>query len=560
MQPKKLFYKNNHVNFVITMIVLFFNVTMLTGVAVFLQKILDIAVNGRKNDIVHMFLVTVLYVLVLGCGWLLERYFRNRFIERAMKQFKDYIFEQLMMKNISSFGRESTSRYLSGLTNDMTSIEANYLQNDFGIIVNSFYFIMAISIMLWYHPQLTIFAIVMVFLSFIVSLLTGGKLAEREKCVSIKNEHFVGLVKDLLNGFPVIKSFQAESEVTQLFAQDNTNLEREKCKRRKSEAMINLVGTSMGFLIQASVALFGAYLAIRGQITPGVLVAFIQLMNFIIQPIQQIPPALANRKAATGLISKLEEAVAESKTSVEEIALERDVQEIRLKGVNFGYEKEKPILKNIDLTFQQGKSYAIVGASGCGKSTILNLLLGGYSDYRGSITINQKELRNISRDKLYDALAIVQQNVFVFDNTIQNNITMFKDFGAEKLQKVLGEAGLNKLIEEKGITYRCGENGNALSGGEKQRISIARSLLKEPSLLLMDEATSALDAETASMIEQMVLAREGLIRIVVTHKLHEATLRKYDQIIVLREGQVLSVGTFDELMQNCFYFEQLLQA
>lgn len=157
-------------------------------------------------------------------------------------------------------------------------------------------------------------------------------------------------------------------------------------------------------------------------------------------------------------------------------------------------------------------------------------------------------------------MAIIQQNVFVFDDTIENNITMFKSFSREELETVIEKAGLGELVNEKGMDYRCGENGCNLSGGEKQRISIARGLLCNSSVLLMDEATSALDAATAAAIESRILGMEDMLRIVVTHKLNPQLLGAYDDIIVLQNGTVEACGNYEGLMRDCPYFDRLVQA
>lgn len=230
-----------------------------------------------------------------------------------------------------------------------------------------------------------------------------------------------------------------------------------------------------------------------------------------------------------------------------------------LQNVSFGYQEEQKILKEVTLSFEKGKSYAIIGASGSGKSTLLNLILGGYRTYEGTITIGNRELREITLESLYDLLSVVQQNVFVFDNTIENNITLFKDFPEEQFTDAIEKSGLHALIEEKGRDYRCGENGSGLSGGEKQRVSIARGLLRNTPVLLMDEATSALDTVTSAAIEHMVLQMKDMIRIVVTHKMNVQMLKQYDQIVVMQDGMVAGFGTYEALLQKCPAFNLLLQ-
>ena len=187
----------------------------------------------------------------------------------------------------------------------------------------------------------------------------------------------------------------------------------------------------------------------------------------------------------------------------------------------------------------------------------MNLLMGAYDSYSGSITFDNKELKTICTDNLYDIISLIGQNVFLFDDTIRCNITMFRDFSAEKVQSAVKRAGLTELISSRGEDYRCGENGSGLSGGEKQRISIARALLRGTPVLLLDEATASLDNQTAFTITDSILHLDGLTRLVVTHRLEAGLLEQYDEIFVLKDGILRERGKFDELMDEKGYFYSL---
>ncbi|MDY6227662.1 MAG: ATP-binding cassette domain-containing protein [Clostridium sp.] len=213
--------------------------------------------------------------------------------------------------------------------------------------------------------------------------------------------------------------------------------------------------------------------------------------------------------------------------------------------------------KEVLLTFEKGKSYAVVGSSGSGKSTLLRLLLGFFKNYEGIVYVDNNNLKDISLDSLYDVVSVIQQNVFLFNRSIKDNITMFKEFNINKVERAINISGLSNLISDKGLDYKCGEEGSNLSGGEKQRISIARCLLRETPILLMDEATAALDNQIAFQVENDILSISGLTRIIVTYKLEETLLDKYDEIVVLKEGQVEEKGTFKELMELRGYFYSL---
>ena len=183
--------------------------------------------------------------------------------------------------------------------------------------------------------------------------------------------------------------------------------------------------------------------------------------------------------------------------------------------------------------------------------------MASYQNYDGTICYDDTELREISSSNLYEIESIIQQNVFVFNATIKDNITMFRDFSEEQINEAIRLSGLSALIEEKGADYLCGENGSGLSGGEKQRVSIARSLLKKSQVLLVDEATASLDAETAYQVSSAILALKDVTSIVVTHSLDEGLLKQYDGIITLKNGSIVETGTFHELLAKKGYFYSL---
>lgn len=262
-------------------------------------------------------------------------------------------------------------------------------------------------------------------------------------------------------------------------------------------------------------------------------------------------------KAALGLVDKLVDALEKNPPACGTAALSELRQGISLRNVCFGYEENKEILHDISLQFEAGKSYAIVGGSGSGKSTLLNLLMDSQTGYRGNILFDGVELRDIAPEALYGLVSVIQQNVFVFNASIKDNVSMFREFPKQELEDVIAKAHLKELLAGRGEDYLCGENGKGLSGGEKQRISIARSLLRKSSVLLVDEATAALDAGTAHQVSDHILDLSGITRIVVTHTLEEAQMKRYDEIIVLKNGTVTEKGSFEELMAKKEYFYAL---
>lgn len=553
------FFYQNKINFGLAVLATIGLSLVNLGISWLLQQVIDVMTGtGNTFDLLALTYISAgLIGSILVIGWINFKS-KPKFNAQAMRQYKDHAFSLLTKKGINAFSSENTSVYLSALSNDTTNIEANYLNNTFTLVSQSLSFVGAFIMMIWYSPLLTLSAILLSLLPLLASLLAGNRLMSAEKNVSDRNASYVATLKDCLSGFSVVKSFKAERQIIKMLANSNQSAEGSKQARNKLNTIISIAAGAAGAAAQLGVFLVGAYLALSGNgITAGVVLVFVNLMNFVIQPIAEVPGLLANRKAALGLIDKLADSlssnVRDSGRSIEN-KLEHS---IRLENVSFSYDQEKVILQDINLKLEKGKSYAIVGGSGSGKSTLLNLLMAANSNYSGHIYYDDVELRDISSESLYDLVSIIQQNVFVFNSTIEDNITMFSEFKREEIDHAIKLSGLSTLIEQKGKDYLCGENGSGLSGGEKQRISIARSLLRRTPVLFVDEATSSLDVETAFGVTNSILDLDGLTKVMVTHTLDEAILRRCDAIITLKSGTVKEIGSFDKLMNDKGYFYSL---
>lgn len=555
----QLYYKNR-INFIVTIILTIAMSSLNLMISWLIQQIMDCTANQDMQALVRSAWIVIIVVVIYTIANVMYRAVYPRFLQRAMQQYRDYAFSRLTQKSLRSFSKEGTALYVSALTNDCTSIENNYLAATFTLIELLFCFLGALIMMLYYSPVMLVLAVALSFLPVAVSMTAGNRLTEQEKEISKKNERFVSIVNELLSGFPVIKSFRAEAQASRLFSQRNEQAEEAKKNKRRTEQLISLLANDAGIIAQMGIFLAGAWLAISGKgVTAGVVIVFVQLMNYILNPISQVPLLWSNRKAAIALMEKLSDALSENVREEGREKLNGFSEKIEVKDLTYGYEPESHVLKDMDAQFDAGKSYAIVGGSGSGKSTLLNLLMGSSSNYQGEICIDGVSIKNIESESLYQLMTSVQQNVFVFNDTIRNNVTMFHEFPDKEVTLALERSGLSEFIEKRGEEFVCGENGANLSGGERQRISIARALLRKSPILLVDEATAALDAATARAVSFSILNLVGMTRIVVTHRLEEAILRRYDKILVMKNGTICEQGNFDTLMQQKGQFYSLFQ-
>lgn len=522
-----------------------------------LQTIIDIVSGDSSMTILQVGIIAMITFLIFIAAYVIYRVARPKYLYQAMLCYKQKIFCKMIDKNLSSFRKENTSQYLSMYTNDAKMIEMYYFDSVLEMIDLTVSFVGALLLMLWYSPILTVFGLILSVLPIAASLPIANKMAEAERKVSDGNGEFVSIVRDILQGFPVIKSFQAEKEMKKNFFRENERMEHLKYQSRYIEESINLWGTAASVMMRLGIFLIGAWMSVSGYgVTPGIVLVFLQLMNYVISPIERIPSILAKRKAAIGLIEKTLVSVQINQEQMKENKIGMLKKGISLKDVSVSI-GNKNVLHHLNFEFEIGKKYAVVGSSGAGKSTLINTIMGGFSPVQGEVLFDGIDSREIQPESLFQVMALVQQSVFVFRDTIRNNITLFKEFDEEKVKKAADQAGLRELIDKRGLNDSCGENGNKLSGGERQRIAIARALLRGSQVLLLDEATAALDNQTSYAVIDAVLSMKEMTEIIVTHRLEEKLLYQYDEILVMHAGEIVEKGTFQELMQKKGFFYSL---
>ncbi len=555
---KYYIYKGNIFNFFILVLTSLAQTAGMILISIMLEKIIAIA-TAKDMDALYKqgiwFLILFFSTIIT---FLLVILLKPKYQKKAITQYKNNIYSHILDKNIANFNKQNTSTYISSLTNDVNRIETDYIFSAFDLITNTTLFITTIVIMLIYSPLLTIAGIGLSLLPFIGAIVVGGKLAFHEKEISNQNASFMHFIKDNLIGFSTIKVFKSENKIKELFVKNNNTLETKKANKIRTLAIMEMVQTVLSLLSQFGVFFIGAYISIKtGDIAPSVIILFVQLMNYIINPLMSIPSSFSKRRACNPIFKKIDEIIKPENDNKEGKIIE-NFDKIIVSDLKFMYD-DKIILNGINYKFEKNKSYAIVGTSGAGKTTLINLLLGKYNNYSGNIIYNDNELKEISIDSLFEISSFVEQNVFVFDDSIINNITMYSHVDEDLLNEAINKSGLVKLIEEKGRDYRCGENGCNLSGGEKQRISIARALVKKSQLLLLDEATSALDNETFASITNNLLAINNTTKIMITHRLDKEILTKFDEIIVLRNGTIVENGNYEKLISNNATFKSLVE-
>ena len=552
------FFRGNKKNFSLALLSYLILAGMNVCLALMLRMFIE-AVEQSDTDKLELGIeLTVAYMASFLAFSLLKKKFIAQYFRTALSQFKNHIFSKLLSKSISEFENGTSSKFMSAFSNDLTTIESGYLAGILDLIYTAVMFVAAGTVLIVTNPIYGTPIVALGMIAVAISVRFGSNLVQRENETAEENMGFIAQTKDLLNGFVVIKSFKAEKNVLALFRNKNSSLESTKQRRRETSTNIVIISDIFSILINVAVFGLGFVLALNDHMTIGVVIGSIQLSNYIIQPIYNLGKEITNYRGALSLIRRIEAAIADDPRdySTSKKKIENLNSSIKITDLTFAYE-QTPVLRNINVSFEKGKCYAIVGGSGSGKSTFLKLLLGYMTTYDGTICFDDTDVRDMDLDSLYDQISIIQQDVFLFDSSIKDNITMFGDFEASVLTNAIHQAGLTALVNDKGLDYDCGETGKNLSGGEKQRVSIARCLIRRTPILLVDEATASLDNETANSVEAAILGIADTTKIIVTHRFNENIMKRYDNIIVLNRGKIIEMGCFNELMAKKGYFYSL---
>lgn len=521
--------------------------------------IVDIFSNGETEKFVPIILASIFLIILLFVTEYIDGYVMSSYIKNTVNYLRCDIFTKILNKDMKDFSLDNSGKYISILYNDIKIIEDSLLNNIFLVISSFISFIISLLFLFSISPSIVTFIVIFGILGFVIPNALSKKLIIEKNNYSHNLEEITSVTKDLFSGFEVIKGFNIGSKINTIFKNSSNTVESTKKKCSILESIIKGFSLSFSVTVYLGVLILGGYLMYKGEISVGTAIIIIQLSTHIVGPVKTSISLINQIKSVSLIADKIDEILYDSCEDIEEVSLPKFENSIEVKNLDFSYTNDRKALNNINLTFEKNKKYAIVGESGCGKSTLIKLLMRYYKDYNGDILIDNKDIHKIFSNDLYKNMSMIQQNVFMFDDSIKENIKLFANYSDEEVLSICDRSGLSNLISRlpDGINSLVGENGNRLSGGEKQRIAIARSLINNTKILILDESTSALDNETAYNLESSLLSINDLTLIVVTHKLIKNILLNYDEIIVMKDGMVIEKGSFDYLISLKGYFYSL---
>lgn len=529
--------------------------------ALVLKRLIDAGVARDIKALKYAIVACLLVCILLAAAVFISELTKNKFVNNFSKKYRKHIFDEIITSDLNEFNNNSIGDFLSTMTNTIATIEDKYIKAYFNAISNFALLLFSVVGMFIINWKLSIAVLIISLLPLVLMSLLGGKMQTKQRAVLQQQDDYVSQVKDAFSGFLVIKSFNIEKQISKEFQiNNNKRADGELALAEFNNISISISNFS-GYLVFLVAYGLGMFLVINGSTSVGGVTAIVQLVNFVVMPMSKLGLEINNKKAGGSAVKTLNQLLAKIhipiKNNYPYLELNSFATDIKFAKVNFSYpqpgEKGKRVLSNINLQIEKGKKYALVGMSGSGKSTLLKLLMKYYKlEQNGSISIDNVNINKINLASLYKLINIVQQDVYLFDDTLAYNIKLGESFTDKELNDAINKSGLRKLVDSApdGIEMNVGEEGKELSGGQKQRVSIARALIRKTPILLMDEATSALDQKNTTEIENAILEVADLTAIVVTHKLNPNLLKRYDAIIFMKEGTITEIGSFVDLMQQ----------
>lgn len=552
---KKLFYKNK-----IIFIMYLIAAPMMAFTSVLFSKalgpLLD-AVNYPEQGQFATVAITALVITIidtLAAG--MHRTIRERLRRGFLVELREKIFESILRRSIVEFGKHDSSYYINMLNRDVNKINSSYFDSVCGIYRVIMSFIITFCALFFLNPYITLLTLSIAFLSVMLPRLFEKKLKAAQIEASESAEQYMKQLKDCLGGFSTIRLFNIREVIQEKMFQKNfsqQNSEYRSIVLNYWTAWISMLCSVLCYILTICI---GVWMVLRGEMTTGEVLAISQLIGGILAPFEELPIHITELKSIKPLREKIENFIQDTDVYEEKAVQKVEKCEISLENVNFSYTGESNQLENISYVFEEGKKYVIVGESGSGKTTLAKAVMGFFPNVQGKVLLDKKDISSYSQKQLYEMINYIQQDIFLFQDTLYNNITLYKNYTDEQVQKVIHEAGLDEVISNlgDGLNSLLDENGSNFSGGERQRIGLARALLLGVRYMVLDETTASLDAILENKIEQTILALNGVGSIIITHRLNPYLLQRCDGIIVMKDGAIIETGTFESLMAKKEYF------
>ncbi|WP_053876163.1 ABC transporter ATP-binding protein, partial [Campylobacter coli] len=541
----KPFYKKYKKEFAIAIFGMILTSIGTAGSFASLKPILDYIFVEKNEALLYTlpFLLVIIYILK-NLGFYLQTYYLSFIGMDTLRILRFKVLKNLLKLDMDFFKRNRSGELVSRCTNDINalqSIVSNIIPDFFRELLT----IVGLLIVVFYQsPILAFFALVVLPCAILPLVHFARKLKKYARSIQETNSDLLSRLSEIFSNIELIKASNTQNKESEKFAKQNNELCRLNLKSTRIDALTSPLMEIIGSLGVAAVIIIGGREVIHGTMSVGSFFAFITALFAIYTPLKRLSSLYGRLQGAiaaserTFYLLDLEPQILNGSKNLESIA------RIEFKQVDFAYENPyKSVLKDINFEFNKGEILALVGTSGGGKSSIINLLMRFYDKQKGEILLNDLDISEFSIESLHDRIGLVTQNIYLFNDSFAENVAYSEEPNKEKIIKALKLANAYEFVQEMGGIYaEIKEHGKNLSGGQKQRIAIARALYKNPDLLIFDEATSALDNESEkAIIETIENLKKDRLVLMIAHRL--STIENADKIAVIDQGQMIAIGS-----------------
>lgn len=513
-------------------------------VAFILELLVNTAIEGDLDTLLKVFLAILIYLIMAFLITKVSCILSNHYLYAQNIEIQGKIMEGIVHKKVGDFRRLGVGQSLAILENDVKLLETNFYSARLKLIELSSMFLFGVIAMFAINWKIAVAVIVASMIPVIFSSIYTKPMNKMQNEYSSNYGKYTATIKNVLVNYNLIKVFYLEKKVLDDVSE---NCDRQESSKRKYQIRVGLAqsySSLLGFAVVFAVFGVGSLLVIQGKAKIGALLAFVQLMNYVLSPIEGISIQKGRMDSCKGIMTKIDDLMQTNETESTEGFPKRSA--IILKNVSYSF-ADKNVLANINLKFEPGKKYVIIGSNGSGKSTLLHIINRFYEDYQGQVCFGETEGKDISTVQFYDNVIMLQQEVLILNDTIRNNVLLYRNIDEIEITDTIKRVGLEKVFVHE--NERCIDNGNNMSGGEKQKIAAARALLRHPNILLLDESFSAMDPVTRIEIEGILLEAANMV-IAISHDHSQKNLERYDEVIYMDSGQVVAKGAYEELIKS----------
>lgn len=518
----------------------FINITMM--------KTVDAVMDQEKSKVITYVIRMLLITSAILPLNILLAFLKGRYRMKSMRSLKQHYLKNVFKKDIAAFDAEHSTDYVSAMTQDMTTIENGYVTGKFEVVYQGLSFVFGLAVIVYVSPWIPVVGAALAVFVALVSIVLSRPIKKHQKKRSDLFQKYTSYIQSCLSAFHIIKVNDLTEKAKSDFHHKSEVIQGQGYIIDKMNSFIFALQNFMMSALMIGMMGAATYLTIQGKMTFGGIILVINSVERILGPVQMMGEWLPKISSSKVLFGKMDDQLAKDVMSDEEIAENHEnillENGLRLDGVSFSYnletEEENEVLTDVSLEFKRGEKYLVMGPSGGGKSTLLKLLRKYHQPTEGEIYIDNRPLSTLSHSSYYQMIANVEQHVFLFEDSLKENLCLYKTYDEDSINKAIEQSGLKHLVDKlpDGLNTIIYDNGRNLSGGERSRIAIARALLQEAQVLILDEAFSSLDDHVAKSIEKTLLALEHVTLINVSHVCFDDTKNDYHKILKVAHKKI----------------------